>query len=71
MAPVFLELGYQGPWWCPMCGPGGTWGWGMVIMMLFWAVVLAVVIWLIVQLVARGHPPGAETGQSRAEEIVR
>ena len=43
----------------------------MVIMLLFWAVVLAVVIWLIVKLVARGHPPGAETGQSRAEEIVR
>ncbi len=70
MAGVVFALAHQGPWWCPMCGPGGMWGWAMVPMTLFWVVVLGIVIWLIFQLIGRGRAPGGETGRSRAEEIL-
>jgi putative membrane protein len=71
MAGVVLELAHQGPGWCPMCGPGGMWGWGMVPTTLFWLVVLGLVIWLTSRLVDRGRPPGGEPGRGRAEEILK
>jgi putative membrane protein len=71
MIGVVFALAHQGPWWCPMCGPGGMWGWGMVPMTLFWVVVLGIVFWLMLQLVGRGRAPGEKTGRGRAEEILK
>ncbi|HET9985218.1 MAG TPA: SHOCT domain-containing protein [Longimicrobiales bacterium] len=49
----------QAPWWCPMCGPGGMWGWGMMFGWLLWLVVLAFLVWLAVRyLPGRAGPPG-------------
>jgi len=71
LAAILFELANQGPWWCPMCGSGGAWGWGMGAMALFWIVVLGIAIWLVLQLVGRGRSPGGDAGRTRAEEILK
>jgi putative membrane protein len=55
----------QGRWWCPMCT--GSWGWGMMAMWLFWILVIALVVWVLV----RGGRLDWGRGQSRSIEILK
>lgn len=64
---------------CPWCGPWGggmMWGWGNwwwgLIMMIFWLLILAgfvfLMVWALRQIV---HREGAPMGASRALEILQ
>lgn len=60
-------------WWCPMCGAmDGAWGWGMMFfMMLFWIVLIALVVWLVIRLTRSGGDAGGGGDRGRAEQILR
>lgn len=63
----------QRPWWDHMWGATDGWGW-MVFMMLFWAVLLILAVWLVLRLVQNRGPvdtPRQPGGEGRAEDIVR
>lgn len=58
----------QGRGWCPMCG----WGWGMMILIIiFWIIVLALLVWLIYRLFGGIRGAGRRSEEGRAEEILR
>lgn len=71
--PTLVLAAIQGRWWCPMCGPWGAGGWGMMIFMsLFWLLVIALVAWLVYRLAAGGRGgPGARPRGGEAEEILK
>lgn len=57
--------------WCPWCGSHMWWGGGW-IMMLFWLVALAAVLWFAWSVVRRGSGPGGpRVGSDAAEAILR
>lgn len=62
----------QGPWWCPMCGAGPPWRWGMMILMtVVWLAVLGLVFTLLWRLLASRGWPGPPAGHRSAEDILR
>lgn len=50
--------------WCPWCGGHMGWGGGL-IMMLFWLVVLAAILWIVWTMARRG---GLGSGPARRED---
>lgn len=61
----------QGRWWCPMCGPMGSWGWSMMIV---WVVILAVIVvvgWYLVRGALAGGLDSGRFRRTEAEEILR
>jgi putative membrane protein len=69
MRSILLQ---DGRWWCPMCGPDGSWGWGMMsFMMLFWVVAIFAVVWLVFRVMRDGGAGGNRAGGDGAETILR
>lgn len=63
----YLIIQQQGS--CPMCDMMMSWGWGgMLLVALFWIVVLAAAVWLIARLV-RGRR--GRSAPANADDIVR
>lgn len=57
--------------WCPWCGGHMGWGGGW-LMMLFWPILLAAIIWIAWMLARRGGlRSGPTAGQDRAEALLR
>lgn len=62
---MFALIAGQQRWWCPMCGAGGHWGWGMMIgSLLFWLVLLLAIV-VLVRWLAGGARPWA-SGEPRS-----
>ena len=54
--------------------PGDHMGWGgWTLMLLFWLIVLALIVWLVATLIrrARGEGPRAGPDEDRAEAVLR
>lgn len=60
----------QGQGFCPMCGTMAGWGWmGMILMVLFWAAVIALLVWLVYRLVGgRGRTDAARSPEDVVDE---
>jgi putative membrane protein len=59
----------QQPRWCPMCT--GAWGWGAMLMGLFWVLVIVGVAWLLWRSAQSGGRGFGPSGAGRAVEILQ
>lgn len=61
----------QAPAWCPMCWHPGMGRWGMIGMVLVWAIAIAAVVWLVSQLTSGRRSSGSNSGVSQSEAILK